>query len=630
MGQPTGDFGDQGNRGQLHTAFEVSEEVLRLGSTGSAVANLQSRLQLAGLYRGAIDGSYGPNTASAVRQLQSSKKLAPDGVVGPATWAALNENASPPSTVLSSKTPKGFPFELGKGIWSFGRVSNDDGVYLRAQPDQTSSIKKKLPFNTRVFVGRELSGDWYFVTLGDGGSGFVYKKYVSLNPPADPGASLHKIKKNQGALAIVRQHYKKAALKWGEDERYYANVLVEANRGKGLRGIYKQHENAAWDTTQTRENYLIWIPSLEFAKSLRGKVGSGSISYELWQDVKAVATTLGNYYLGSAAFTAGLIHGALESVWDLLTGIIDLLEVVWKFVYSLLSGELLSDVKGLWDLVTSLNIRALADAGLKAFLDRWNAPDLIRRWHFRGWLVGYAIAEIVMAVLSGGAAVLKWAGKAGKLGQLLAKLPKLVKLAEKTKQLSKPLNDALQKLKKARARTLVKAQGKVKSFWSRLRPEKLAQARVRRALLRKKLKDARTKATKARKDARLARLTEANPVDMVRANMLRKFPKLLKKRLKHIIDGDKTGGGHGPLSTKPGKSKFNASTNIQDIITDTARTGTISPNLKYGKPRLDGSFRVEKRYPTPVGLNQAGQPVHSIRVVIDDAGAIITAFPIAP
>jgi hypothetical protein len=539
MGQPTGNF-------------EVFEEVLRVGSAGFSVANLQSRLQLAGLYKGSIDGSYGPNTATAVRRFQADKKLVADGVVGPSTWAALNTITFPASTVGNAHIPKGFPFEMGKGVYSFGRVSNDDGVKLRAQPHPTGTLKKKLPFNTRVFVSRELSGDWYFVTLGDGSSGFVYKKYVSIHPP-DPGAVLHKIKKNEGALAIVKQHYKGSAIKWGQDERYYANVLVEANRGAGLRGIYKPHEDGAWDTTQTRENYLIWIPSLEFAQSLRGKVGSGSITYELWQDVKTLATNVGNYYLGSLAFSAGLLHGALESVWDLLTGIIDLLELVWKLVYSLLSGEILSDLKGLWDLATSLNLKTLTEAGIKALNDRWNSPDLLRRWHFRGWLIGYAIAEVVMAVISGGAAVVKWAGKAGKLGKLLAKFPRFVKLAEKAKNLSKPLDEALQKLKKVGARSAVKAQGKVKSFWwRRLQPGKLAQARVRRALLRNKLKDARAKAARTRKDtaktskdARLARLTPANPVDMVRANKLRKFPTLSRKRLNHIINGDKTGADMG-------------------------------------------------------------------------------------
>ena len=56
---------------------------LRYGSTGSVVRWLQYRLGLS------FDGGFGPQTAAAVRAYQAAHGLAVDGIVGPATWAAL-------------------------------------------------------------------------------------------------------------------------------------------------------------------------------------------------------------------------------------------------------------------------------------------------------------------------------------------------------------------------------------------------------------------------------------------------------------------------------------------------------------------------------------------------------------
>jgi N-acetylmuramoyl-L-alanine amidase len=67
----------------------VDLPVLRLGMRGSAVARLQERLRATGFYNGAIDGIFGAQTEIAVKAAQRDFRLDPDGVVGPATWAAL-------------------------------------------------------------------------------------------------------------------------------------------------------------------------------------------------------------------------------------------------------------------------------------------------------------------------------------------------------------------------------------------------------------------------------------------------------------------------------------------------------------------------------------------------------------
>lgn len=325
----------------------------------------------------------------------------------------------------------------GTNVHTLGVVYKDEGVNLRDQPlpgDQ-STIIRLLPFNTKLFVDQEVSAEWYHVTLTTGEYGYVAKSHIKTNLP-EPGAKLHKIKSAESAIGIAEQHYKAHAQSWGEDLRFYVNVLEFVNRGDGPRGIYKAHPDDSWENTQTRADYLIWIPSVDFAKSLKGKVGSGSITYEAWNTVKQVASAVADFILGGGAFIAGLLHGAVESLWDTLVGLKDLAVMVWDVLKSLFSGELLSDAQSLWNQISSIDVSALIEAGIEQFVEKWNHPDILKRWHFRGWLCGYAIAEIAMLAFSGGAtAAVKGLGKAGKFSKILAKFPKVAKLAEAAKTL---------------------------------------------------------------------------------------------------------------------------------------------------------------------------------------------------
>ncbi len=63
--------------------------VLRKGSKGDAVKQLQLHLKTLKLYSGAVDGSFGTLTDKAVREYQRSCGLVVDGVVGARTWAKI-------------------------------------------------------------------------------------------------------------------------------------------------------------------------------------------------------------------------------------------------------------------------------------------------------------------------------------------------------------------------------------------------------------------------------------------------------------------------------------------------------------------------------------------------------------
>ncbi len=64
-------------------------ETLTLGSTGPNVKLIQSLLNRIGYNAGSVDGVFGPQTRQAVIAFQRDNGLVPDGIVGPATWAAF-------------------------------------------------------------------------------------------------------------------------------------------------------------------------------------------------------------------------------------------------------------------------------------------------------------------------------------------------------------------------------------------------------------------------------------------------------------------------------------------------------------------------------------------------------------
>lgn len=61
----------------------------KMGSTGSEVSKIQSRLKEWGYYNGAVDGIFGTATRDAVIKFQKANGLTPDGIVGSKTLAAI-------------------------------------------------------------------------------------------------------------------------------------------------------------------------------------------------------------------------------------------------------------------------------------------------------------------------------------------------------------------------------------------------------------------------------------------------------------------------------------------------------------------------------------------------------------
>lgn len=86
------DYARKIERAYVRYAGTGSSEVLRMGSSGYSVRELQTALRDRGFDVG-VDGQFGPQTMLAVKDYQAAQGLPVDGIVGHRTWSALKKQA---------------------------------------------------------------------------------------------------------------------------------------------------------------------------------------------------------------------------------------------------------------------------------------------------------------------------------------------------------------------------------------------------------------------------------------------------------------------------------------------------------------------------------------------------------
>lgn len=83
--------------------------VLKLGSQGEAVANVQAALKRLGYFEGKTDGDFGEYTENAVKRFQAQNGLTADGIVGQATLNKLSSSSAATYRPTGTPTPKFTP-----------------------------------------------------------------------------------------------------------------------------------------------------------------------------------------------------------------------------------------------------------------------------------------------------------------------------------------------------------------------------------------------------------------------------------------------------------------------------------------------------------------------------------------
>ena len=145
---------------------ELSEvAVLKSGSQGSEVKEVQRRLKLWGYYKGSVDGVFGAKTKSAVIAFQKKNGLTADGVVGKSTYKALGMTDAYNALVNGSGS-------VSSGI---GGYSSSD-VYLLAKTIYAEG--RGEPYTGQVAIGAVVLNRVRSKEFPNTVSGVVYQKHA--------------------------------------------------------------------------------------------------------------------------------------------------------------------------------------------------------------------------------------------------------------------------------------------------------------------------------------------------------------------------------------------------------------------------------------------------------------------
>ena len=91
---------------QVNPQDSINRPILKVGSQGERVSELQAALKLLGFYSGAVDGTYSQNTANAVTRFKQAAGLNPDGIVDASTWQRLFPNQPVAASTVPSSQPR--------------------------------------------------------------------------------------------------------------------------------------------------------------------------------------------------------------------------------------------------------------------------------------------------------------------------------------------------------------------------------------------------------------------------------------------------------------------------------------------------------------------------------------------
>ena len=131
--------------------------VLKNGSKGDEVKELQNKLIQLGYLTGKADGVYGTKTAEAVAAFQKASKLTADGVAGEKTLNKLKNTSSTASSTTTTTTTAASTTST--------KVSASQAQYANWY-DKIKAIARKYPYVTIYDIGTGISWQGHIISLG--------------------------------------------------------------------------------------------------------------------------------------------------------------------------------------------------------------------------------------------------------------------------------------------------------------------------------------------------------------------------------------------------------------------------------------------------------------------------------
>ncbi|MBR2441746.1 MAG: spore cortex-lytic enzyme [Clostridia bacterium] len=160
--------GREANASMLSAQEEIvsiNTAVLRQGSKGGEVREVQRRLKLWGYYKGSVDGVFGAGTRSAVIAFQKKNGLTADGVVGKSTYKALGMTSSYEALLGQS----------GGGSTAVNGFNSSE-VYLLAKTIYAEG--RGEPYTGQVAIGAVVLNRVRHPSFPNSISGVVYQKHA--------------------------------------------------------------------------------------------------------------------------------------------------------------------------------------------------------------------------------------------------------------------------------------------------------------------------------------------------------------------------------------------------------------------------------------------------------------------